>query len=157
MEATALWVRVDQLEREAAKRDELLSALLVARHPGDTDLDDSEAFTAASVSVLGLPLLLPWVVTYRPCLGSSLLPRAVAAPLSQVAAAACALSSYLGLPLVPPCSSSPYSSASVLARPQTPWALLVWLLLLSTFPCIRCLPRLVSCLCGSWILVLLFT
>lgn len=72
-EATALWVCVEQLEREVVECDELLFMLLVATQPGDTDLHGSEepdglevepfpspAFIVASVSVLGpLPSRLP--------------------------------------------------------------------------------------------------
>lgn len=71
--ATTQQVRVERLEHEAAKRDELLFVLLAATCPGDADLDGSDeepykrevapfpspAFVVASVSVLGLPLPLP--------------------------------------------------------------------------------------------------
>lgn len=52
---------------------------------------------------------------------------------------------YLPLVRAPPVtsysSSSPFSSASVSARPQTPQVLLVWLLLLSSFSRLRLLPH----------------
>ena len=79
--------------------------------------------------------------------------RALEVPLTQE------LAPLARAPLVTSHNSSSHCfSASVSARPQTPRVLLVWLLLLNSLPRLHLLlPRQVSCLRGSWTLVLPFT